>query len=94
MSLLTSVLVNGTYSLFTFSLITVAARQHVAFPARFELTTLALEGRCSIQLSYGNLGVHKGGRMNAWCRGCELETKGTLPTTTLVYHEKYGVVKT
>ena len=27
--------------------------RHVARPARFERATLCLEGRCSIQLSYG-----------------------------------------
>jgi hypothetical protein len=29
--------------------------RHLACPARFERATYALEGRCSIQLSYGQL---------------------------------------
>ena len=45
----------------------------LAFPARFELATPALEGRCSIQLSYGN---------TMWCRVKDLNLQKLVSKTS------------
>ena len=39
-------------------------RGHLACPARFERATYALEGRCSIQLSYGQMETRTAGLKN------------------------------